>query len=83
MESPQRIGKKIDKRQKLFKSQSFLGVLNEIKEVEEEEKPKIQPTVMYSGLEALGSLIKEQSKESTDPHQSNLVYTSENLDEHA
>ena len=38
--TPENKGRTLEKRGKLHKTQSFFGYLNEIQEVEEEERPK-------------------------------------------
>lgn len=73
----------MDKGAKFIKAQSFLGFLNEIQEVEEDERPKFQAPVIYSQYQGAEGGIKEQSKESTDPNSSTNLYISGNMDEHA
>lgn len=81
--TPENKPRGLDKKSKFIKAQSFLGFLNEIQEVEEDERPKIQTPVIYSGILNSQTAIKEQSKESTDPNDSKALYISGNMDEHA
>jgi hypothetical protein len=81
--TPENKPRNLDKRAKFVKAQSMLGFLNEIEEVEEDDKPKCQTPVIYPGLQTFDPSVQEQSKESTDPNDNSALYVQASMDEHA
>lgn len=57
--TPENKPRTLDKRAKFVKAQSMLGFLNEIEEVEEDDKPKYQTPVIYPGLQTFDPTVHE------------------------